>query len=131
MKKLLEIFGYVFILIGILGFIPALTPDGFLLGLFMVNAVHNIVHILSGVLAIYFAKQSDKAAATFAYAFAGVYALVTLLGFTTGTLFGLMGLNTADNWLHVLFTMVFAYIGYSLMPKHDYEHVEATTEPVV
>ena len=117
MKKTLEIFGYVFILIGILGFIPALTPDGFLLGLFMVNGVHNVVHILSGALAVYFAKQTDKQASLFAYTFAAVYALVTLLGFTTGTLFGLMGLNPADNWLHVVFTLVFIYIGYTLQPK--------------
>lgn len=119
MKKLLEYFGYAFILIGILGFIPALTPDGFLLGLFMVNWVHNLVHIISGVAAVYFAKQSDQQAATFAYVFAAVYALVVLLGFTTGTFLGLMGLNTADNWLHVVFTAIFAYIGYSLQPRVD------------
>lgn len=124
MKKLLQYFGYVFILIGILGFVPALTPDGFLLGLFMVNPIHNVIHILSGALAIYFASQSDKAASLFAYAFAAVYLLVTLLGFTTGTFLGLMGLNTADNFLHVLFTVVFAYIGYSLSQPAYVEPVD-------
>src|SRR5438132_3618228 len=40
------LFGIVFLLIGILGFVPAVTPDnGMLLGIFHVNTAHNIVHL--------------------------------------------------------------------------------------
>ena len=46
------VFGIVFLLIGLLGFVPALTPGGALLGIFMVNGVHSIVHLLFGVLGI-------------------------------------------------------------------------------
>ena len=41
------VFGVVFLLVGILGFVPALTPGGALLGLFMVNGVHSVVHLSS------------------------------------------------------------------------------------
>ncbi len=50
------LFGAVFVLIGVLGFVPAFTPQDsngmpLLLGLFMVGVVHNIIHLLSGVAA--------------------------------------------------------------------------------
>jgi heme/copper-type cytochrome/quinol oxidase subunit 3 len=44
------LFGIVFLLIGILGFVPAATPaNGMLLGIFHVNTAHNFVHLASGV----------------------------------------------------------------------------------
>ena len=58
LKKLALMFGFVFVLVGILGFIPAAAPqhsDGmhYLLGLFMVGGVHNVVHLLSGIVALW------------------------------------------------------------------------------
>src|SRR4051812_32214391 len=47
------LFGLVFLLVGILGFVPAATPDTngmpMLLGIFHVNTVHNFIHLASGV----------------------------------------------------------------------------------
>ena len=44
------LFGIVFLLIGILGFVPAITPsNGMLLGIFHVNTAHNLVHLASEV----------------------------------------------------------------------------------
>ena len=114
MKKFLEILGWVLLLVGVLGFIPGIAPNGMLLGIFMINPLHNIVHILTGVLSVYFARQSDSAASKFAYAFAAVYALVALLGLTTNSVLGLIPINSADNVLHVALTLIYAYIGYSL-----------------
>ena len=52
LKTFAWIFGVVFILIGVLGFVPALNPGGLLLGIFEVNSFHNLVHILSGIAAL-------------------------------------------------------------------------------
>ena len=42
--------GLIFLLIGIVGFVPAITPaNGMLLGIFHVNTAHNTVHLASGI----------------------------------------------------------------------------------
>ena len=43
------LFGIVFLAVGILGFVPGITNDEMLLGIFHVNLAHNIVHLASGV----------------------------------------------------------------------------------
>jgi Domain of unknown function (DUF4383) len=43
------LFGIVFLAVGILGFVPGITNDEMLLGIFHVNLAHNIVHVASGV----------------------------------------------------------------------------------
>ena len=45
-KTAAVLFGVVFLLVGILGFVPAVTKDQMLLGIFHVNAAHNCVHLL-------------------------------------------------------------------------------------
>jgi hypothetical protein len=44
------VFRIVFLLIGILGFVPGVAPDEMLLGIFHVNVAHNAVHIASGII---------------------------------------------------------------------------------
>ena len=51
-KTMAVLFGVVFLLVGILGFVPAVTKDEMLLGIFHVNTAHNAVHLLSGVVAL-------------------------------------------------------------------------------
>ena len=55
-KTLAVLFGIVFLLVGILGFVPAVTKDEMLLGIFHVNAAHNCVHLLSGVAALLWSR---------------------------------------------------------------------------
>ena len=105
--------GIVILVVGIVGFIPALVPDGLVLGIFQVDPFHNIVHVLTGALAIFAAKSSDKAAKMYFQVFGVVYALVTVLGFTTGTgLLGLIPVNGADNFLHLAIAAVYLYFGF-------------------
>jgi hypothetical protein len=49
-KTLGMLFGVVFLAIGILGFVPGITTNDMLLGIFMVNKAHSIVHITSGAI---------------------------------------------------------------------------------
>src|ERR1700749_4079746 len=100
LKTAAWVFGIVFVLIGLLGFVPALNPGGLLLGIFQVNGFHNIVHILSGVVAIVAVLGGAYYAKWYFIVFGIVYALVTVLGFLTGNgLFGLLPVNMADNLL--------------------------------
>jgi len=51
-KTLALLFGVVFLLIGILGFVPAVAPNEMLLNIFHVNAAHSTVHLLTGIVSL-------------------------------------------------------------------------------
>jgi hypothetical protein len=119
------IFGVAFVLIGISGFIGAPTtpgphPDlhmtqgfGHALGLFPVNVLHNIVHIVFGLWGLA-ASRSLGGAVTYFRGVAIVYALLTVMGLleATHTTFGFIPLYGNDVWLHALLALVAAYFGW-------------------
>ena len=109
-KLYARIFGVVALLIGILGFVPGISSgyagSGYLLGIFAINPLHNVIHILTGLIGIFAGYYAAGAyARIYALAFGVVYALVTILGFTPlvmdGSLLGLIPINMADNILHI------------------------------
>lgn len=98
----------VFILVGVLGFVSE-SP---LLGLFQVDTVHNVVHIVSGVLALICAGMGYGAARGYLIVFAVLYGLVTLVGFlNAGNVLGLFQVNQEDNYLHLAITVVTLLVG--------------------
>mgnify|MGYP003394790607 CR=1 FL=1 len=115
-QKLAWVFGIVFLVVGVLGFVPGVTtPDGHLLGVLEVDMLHNIIHILSGVLAIGAAWAASGYARLYFQVFGIVYALVTITGFFTGgSIFGLFMVNMADNLLHLVIAAVALYAGFLL-----------------
>lgn len=126
-KRFALIFGIVFLLIGIAGFIPGLMaphdhPDvrvttglGLLMGLFPVNVLHNVVHLLFGAWGL-LAARSAGAAVAYAKAVGVIYALLAVLGFIPAanlhTTFGLVPLYGHDIWLHVLLAVGGIYFGF-------------------
>lgn len=101
-----KVVGIVMLLVGILGSIPRFVPDGMLFGVFMVNTLHNVFHILSGLVLLVagFAAQWEVAR-RLVLGFAAVYGLLTLVGFLSpgGRVLG-MEFNMADNVLHLALT---------------------------
>src|SRR5437763_1851454 len=118
LKNIAIAFGIVVIVVGLLGFVSAVTPNGLLLGSFEVNRAHNLVHLATGVVALVVALISEKATRLFFQIFGVIYALVALLGFFTGNtpLLGIIAINAADNWLHVLIAVVALYLGFGMKP---------------
>ena len=109
------LFGIVFLLIGILGFVPAVTPDnGMLLGVFHVNIAHNIIHLASGVVFLLCGMAAAGPSRTFFQIFGIIYAVVAVLGFYYGdnALLGIISNNTADTWLHVVLAVVMLFFGF-------------------
>ena len=108
------LFGVVFLLVGILGFVPAVTKDQMLLGIFHVNAAHNCVHLLSGVVALFAGMTSAGAARWYFRIFGLVYGLVAVMGFFVGDgmLLGLISNNAAVTWLHVGIAAVSLILGF-------------------
>ena len=108
------IFGLSFFLIGISGFIPQFTPNEHLLGLFYVNAFHNIVHLASGIIFFCVGMKSAYASKIFFRIFGVIYLLVAILGFfyRDQVILGLMSNNMADTWLHLVLSIVMLYLGF-------------------
>src|SRR5437868_12196578 len=110
-KSAAILFGIVFLAVGILGFVPAVTSDvngmPMLLGIFHVNTAHNFVHIASGVVFLLCGMAGPGPSRTFFKIFGIVYALVAILGFyPDGTmLLGFLSNNVAVTWLHVVLAL--------------------------
>ena len=66
-SMLAKAFGAVFLLIGIVGFVN--NP---IFGLFEVDTMHNIVHLLSGVAGLYLSLQGERSAALYGKVFGGL-----------------------------------------------------------
>jgi hypothetical protein len=119
LKKAALVFGIVFVVIGIGGFLPFLvTKDSagmdLLLGLFMVSALHNVIHLVSGVAALA-SSATEKYARLYFQVFGVVYALVTVIGFVQGdTVLGLIDVNMADNLLHLVIALASLYLGFGM-----------------
>ena len=124
------IFGIVFLIVGVAGFIPSLTPMpgmtmdadsqvkmtsffGYELKLFPVNVLHDVVHILFGLWGL-LAARSLSGARTYFRGVAIIYAVLTVMGFIPplNTTFGFIPLYSNDIWLHALLAIVAAYFGW-------------------
>ena len=118
-KRIAMLFGVVFIVVGILGLV---APGGMqmgdvnnptkLLGLFPINVLHNVVHLLFGVWGLA-ASRSFNAAATYAKVGGVIYLVLACLGFVAPTTFGLIPIGGNDIWLHCLLGIVLAAVGFT------------------
>ena len=100
-------FGAVYIVVGLLGFFVSDTfiseEDNRLLGIFMVNHLHNIVHLLIGVALIGAGRAGDGAARSTNMTIGAVYLLLGIVGwFINNTALDIIALNPADHVLHLL-----------------------------
>jgi hypothetical protein len=85
-----------------------------LFGVFHVNAPHNIVHIVSGIIFLVAGKAGTGASKAWFQIFGVVYAIVTILGFAVGngnTLW-VASNNPAVTRLHVVLAIVMLYLGF-------------------
>jgi|ERR1700737_2555521 putative Ca2+/H+ antiporter (TMEM165/GDT1 family) len=105
--------GIVFLIVGILGLVLD-TTSGSLLG-FDVDLVHNLVHLLTGVLGL--AAAFTGWPRRFNQIFGIVYLLVGIAGLIPALYFnqrllGLMHVNAADNVLHLVVGLLAAVVGF-------------------
>ena len=99
--------GIVLVLVGLWGFFT--QP---ILGIFAVNSLHNIIHLVTGLLFIWAATKGP--AKTFNVWLGIIYLLVAVIGFFGGLSFlAVMGGNDPDNWLHLVLGLVSLLVGLS------------------
>ena len=118
-QSLAALVGVVFLLVGILGFVPGITTHygdlsfaghdsgAKLLGIFQTSILHNIVHLAFGV-GILMAK-TPGGARTYLVGGGIVYLAVWIVGAVGGL--DWLPVNTADNYLHVVLGAAMVLVG--------------------
>jgi hypothetical protein len=135
------VFGIAYLAAGLMGLIPALlTPPpadappttftmmyGYLLGIFPVNLLHSLVHLLIGAWGI--AAWSGRSSATgFARSLAILYGALAVMGLMPmlNTAFGLIPIHGHDVWLHGVTALIAAYFGWRQpVAMSERRHVES------
>ena len=121
------VWGILFLIVVASGFIPGMlqppapgdpplvvdSMHGRALGLFPVNILHNLVHLVFGVWGL-LAYRSLDAAKAYAKVVAIIYIVFAVMGLVPGldTTFGLVPLHSNDVWLHLLLALPAAYFGF-------------------
>jgi len=107
-KTVCKILGVVFLLVGVCGFV---LPH--LLGAHLTPA-HNVVHIVSGIIALYFGFAGTLSGAKmFALVFGVVYLALGILGMALGTgterlwMVGPLEFGQSDHGIHILLGVIF------------------------
>ena len=124
--------GVVFLLVGVLGFIPGVTTnfdqltfaghhsEAALLGIFNVSVLHNIVHLAFGIAGVALARTFNSARV---YLIGGGLAYLTLflygLVIDHNSSMNFVPVNNADNWLHLGLAAGMLTLGALLGRRHD------------
>lgn len=131
--------GAVFLLVGILGFIPGITSnydtmtfadhhsDAKLLGIFEVSVLHNIVHLLFGVAGLAAARNARNVP-TYLFGAAIIYLVLTVYGIVIDkeSSANFVPVNSADNWLHIVLALGMGGLGYVVKKRLDGDTRPAT-----
>jgi hypothetical protein len=123
-----QLMGVVFLAFGLLGFIPGMKSPppaesvsglalnagyGHLFGLFPINWVHNIVHVVVGIAGLS-STASHSSARKFARGLAWCYGILAVMGLfpLLNMTFGLIPIYGHDVWLHAGIAAWAAYFGF-------------------
>ncbi len=113
-------FGVVYLLAGILGFVPGITVaaddpgpvpgEGRLLGILAVNVVHNLVHLALGAVLIWGGLAAARVVGINKL-LAGVFLLLVVVSVIAPIVEG-VNINPADTVLHLLSALLTGYLGF-------------------
>lgn len=122
-KRITLVFGIVYALMGVMGFIPGLTShadtpgnmpgEGLVLGIFAVNVLHNLSHILFGAILIYGGLSNQVIMVNRLMCF--VFLALVLASFIP-PLVDLVSVNLSDTLLHLASAALTGFLGF-LAPR--------------
>jgi hypothetical protein len=127
LQKAAAAVGAVFLLVGILGFVPGITSNygsmtfaghesgAELLGIFEVSILHNLVHVLFGVAGLAMAR-TWSGARSFLIGGGAIYLVLWLYGvlIDLSSSANFVPVNDADNWLHLVLGLAMVALGLLL-----------------
>jgi len=111
------LFGAIYLAAGILGFLPflggsATMTNSALFGLFNINLLHNVVHVVIGIAGLA-AAASVANSRTFCQVVGVVLLLLGVLGVFVANPLGLLYIGGLDIALHLVSGAVLAYFGFA------------------
>lgn len=124
------VYGIVFLLVGIAGFIPGLTQNvgdlqlagheghAMLLGIFHVSILHNVVHLLFGILGIALSRSAGTARHFLLWGgiiYLGLFVYGLIIDYDSAANF--VPLSDANNWLHL--GLGATMVALSFLPRRD------------
>lgn len=129
-QRAAAVVGAVFLLVGILGFVPGITSNykdltfashdsgAELLGVFQVSVLHNLVHLAFGVAGLAWARRA-RTAFTYLVVGGAVYLVLWLYGLVVDkeSSANFVPVNSADNWLHFVLGVGMIALGVLLRPR--------------
>lgn len=107
------VIGIVFVVVGILGWIP--NPLVGQNGIFLTNTAHDLVHLISGIVIL--AGVYSFGASLGLKIIGIIYAIIAVVGLLMSgndMLLGIIQVNGADHWLHVVLAIVILLAGFAL-----------------
>ena len=127
LQKAAAAVGAVFLLVGILGFVPGITSNygsmtfaghesgAKLLGIFEVSILHTLVHVLFGVAGLAMAR-TWSGARSFLIGGGAIYLVLWLYGvlIDLSSSANFVPVNDADNWLHLVLGLAMVALGLLL-----------------
>ncbi len=119
-------FGIVFLIVGVAGFVPGIATDygrlttfddtgAKLFGIFGVNVLENVAHLLFGIAGVALARTWSGAKNYFVWGgllYVGLWLYGLIVEGDSNANF--LGLNEAANWLHLALGVVMVAAGYLL-----------------
>ena len=114
MRAFAFIFGIMFLLIGIAGFVPDIVPNDRLAEIFRVNLWLNMLHVASGVFA-FIVGLMGRTSTRFYFQLVGIlYGILAILGFVYAErdILGIFASNSPDTWFHVIMAIAALILGY-------------------
>ncbi|MFL6105549.1 MAG: DUF4383 domain-containing protein [Marmoricola sp.] len=131
LRRTALVVGAAFLLVGIAGFVPGLTTHvgdldlaghdsgAQLLGVFGVSVLHNLVHLLFGVIGLALSRSAPGAKQFLVWGGA-VYLALTVYGALIDRDSGanFIPVDEADNWLHLGLGAAMVALGFALA-QHD------------
>jgi hypothetical protein len=113
-QGVLRILGIIFLALGVIGFFN--DP---VFGIFEVNTMHNVVHLLLGGIALYCSSSRDKTAVGGKIlTFANILLIVSMMPVSSHQMVMGLDVNPADHLLHIPFLLASIWVGFFTHNRH-------------
>ena len=129
-RLLMMVLGIAYLAFGVLGFVPGITVpagppgQGLLLGIFAVNAIHNVVHLVLGALMLW-ASMSRQSMRAWGRVLTAVFVVLAIGSFIAPLAEGL-AFNVPDSGLHILTAVLVGLVGFATHWDEDVDTVPPT-----
>ncbi|HEY8739287.1 MAG TPA: DUF4383 domain-containing protein [Candidatus Dormibacteraeota bacterium] len=112
------VFGAVYLLVGIVGFVVTGLSGNRTLIIFPISPLHNVVHLAIGAAGLAASATGPALSRTFCQVVGAVLALVAILGIIIGNSLSILPIGGFDIGLHVATALVLLYLGFASQEEY-------------